>query len=793
VKILKMSKTIKISKKILLILIPLFFFFPIFAKAGLLSDILEFFSEHPFGIIGPRSFSPLNKAAGYIISLLVRLPLFFFALTGFIFALLSVGVGYITTTLFVNKLINLGLDEDIFNGFDEAWGTVSGFALGLVEIFLLIIGLATIFKVAEYEARRTLIPLIIAALLVSFSLTIGKKLIKWGNELTNHVASQLGSSLGVESEKTYIPHAIEDTYETLSNDLINHFGNIWKIFTEDGDLEKFFTERIFIIGLISTSYWVFGSIGTYVTGVLMGFGIVFLIRLIYLSCLLVVSPIAFLTAGIRTKEIRQIFGGFLNWDGWWPKFLEWVFIGIVLMVWLVVGLLMLDTIGKTVEGTPITVGCPKMMKPGDQNSEFGKACDLTANFMAQSVFSFLPIFACALVLHIGMKTSPEIMRKSAEGAIKLAGVAVNAVATAVTAGVAAGVAAASGAAAAGVAKKVVIGTGLKAGLKAGTGAFAGKFTKGISEIKEIPESFRAGAEVAEAIRRRVPWARRALIYEREEAEREVEKAFKEKGPKEVQSLVTTPGLSDVLKMTAIKKSLEEGFYKEEWLENKGIRGLTFRVYEEAAKKGDKRTMGMIERRLVKSLAEDSELQEAFKKIATKHKMYDEAKEGPYIKRIIKGVRTADDVKQLQKGWWEAPGAMEAAQKFWTGHQWGLAAREFGKELVDALHPIVDEIRALRTLTPEQLEQKYRTRDKVEAYKKIIYDMPGLARYSETAAAQEAGIPSFYAIAPDEVKFTVDERGRRVRRYRNMREILAEMPSPPPSKTSTDEIKEEREN
>jgi hypothetical protein len=116
--------------------------------------------------------------------------------------------------------------------------------------------------------------------------------------------------------------------------------------------------------------------------------------------------------------------------------------------------------------------------------------------------------------------------------------------------------------------------------------------------------------------------------------------------------------------------------------------------------------------------------------------------------------------------------MTAMQKFWTGTQWGAAAREFGKELVDALEPVVEEIKSFRTLTPEQLQQKYGTTDKVEIYKNIIYKMPGLARYSETAAAQEVGIPSLYEIAPDEIKG----------RYRNMREILAERPStsPPPS-------------
>jgi hypothetical protein len=41
----------------------------------------------------------------------------------------------------------------------------------------------------------------------------------------------------------------------------------------------------------------------------------------------------------------------------------------------------------------------------------------------------------------------------------------------------------------------------------------------------------------------------------------------------------------------------------------------------------------------------------------------------------------------------------------------------------------------------------------------------LARYSATGAAQELGFPSWYELAPEGVR----------RRYRNIREILAEKP------------------
>jgi hypothetical protein len=131
-----------------------------------------------------------------------------------------------------------------------------------------------------------------------------------------------------------------------------------------------------------------------------------------------------------------------------------------------------------------------------------------------------------------------------------------------------------------------------------------------------------------------------------------------------------------------------------------------------------------------------------------------------ITKVIAGVKTADDIKQLEKGVIHEEAAMTAMQKFWTGAQWGAAAREFGKELVDALEPLINQLRTFKE-----------TND-VRGYLHFVWERPGLARYSATGAAQELGFPSWYELAPEGVR----------KRYRNIREILAERPStsPPPS-------------
>jgi hypothetical protein len=517
---------------------------------------------------------------------------------------------------------------------------------------------------------------------------------------------------------------------------------------------------------------------------------------------LIVSPIAFLTAGLRTREIKQIFGGFLNWDGWWPTFLEWVFIGIVLMIWLGVGVKIFDALKTQVAGTTLNIDCSGAMST--QDPEVVRYCNDEVNLIANKLLAFVPALAAAVAIHIGVKTSPGIIKQAVEGIIGTATLVVTAATTAAVAAVTAGAGAAASATAAGAGKLGALGAGLKAGAIEGGRVFTGSLARGIPELKAIPEEFKPGIETVEAIRKRVPWVRRPLIYEKKEAEEEIDKTLKEKGPKGVQEIAESKTASPVLRRAAIQKAMEERFDKGKgWSQDKEMRGLMLQIYEEAAKKGDKKTMGMMERRLLLSLGGDFLKRKIEMGMYTEKDIDEDVKSGVFtqeqgklvkglmekvkrkeklsaeeekalkdlnITKVIAGVKTADDIKQLEKGVIHEKAAMTAMQKFWTGAQWGAAAREFGKELVDTLEPLIEEIKSLRELTPEQLQEKYKKTDRAEIYKDIIYKMPGLARYSETAAAQEVGIPSLYAIAPREIK----------RRYRNMREILAEKPPAPPS-------------
>jgi hypothetical protein len=95
----------------------------------------------------------------------------------------------------------------------------------------------------------------------------------------------------------------------------------------------------------------------------------------------------------------------------------------------------------------------------------------------------------------------------------------------------------------------------------------------------------------------------------------------------------------------------------------------------------------------------------------------------YANKIIAGAITADDIKKLQKGWWENPEAIEAAHKFWTGHQIGEAARIFGRTFSDNFRAKAKPIKWYFEVDP--ITHKIRN--------------PNVPRYLASSAARNLGV------------------------------------------------------
>jgi hypothetical protein len=537
----------------------------------------------------------------YFITLNYRIPLFLFAMIGIILAMLFLAIGWLIVPTLANFFINLSLNNTFYDAFAGQVGVVRDFALSLLTIFILLIGLGTILRLAEYEAKKTLVSLIVAALLVYFSLPICKEIIKIGNEFTLKITdaffpqSPVGEFWGLQG-KNYLD--VGNVYQALWNALLNHIAeNVFKILVIDGDLVAFFTNKesanypgiygpiLLLIGLISLSYWIFAFIIIYVGIVLLAFGIVFFIRLVYLACLIVVAPIAFLTAGIRTKEIRHMFPGFLNFDGWLEQFLEWTFIGVVIMIWLGVGILIMQNI----KIAPSTSSAPSstLFSQGPSQINFrvlgdkidpadppdrldpNTLRDQEAKFALEALKGFIPVFALAVAIHIGVTTSRGMMKSFAEGAIKVG----HAISTAIlTAGAAAVGAAAGAASAAGGGM-----AGLKAGATTGAKEFfktgARTFFKEAELGKAVPRPIAAVGEEVVA-----PWARRVGIFGREAAAEEkakerkkiedyVDNIWKTKGAEGVEELARSTKERPEVRDVAIEKLKKERKLRDEVIDN----------------------------------------------------------------------------------------------------------------------------------------------------------------------------------------------------------------------------------
>ncbi|MEW6616975.1 MAG: hypothetical protein AB1333_00980, partial [Patescibacteria group bacterium] len=191
---------------------------------------------------------------------------------------------------------------------DLGWRIVRDIAnLGFV-LAIIIIAIAIIVRYEEYGTKKLLPKLIAAAILVNFSLTIGAVFIDFSHTLTNFFISKSSSG--------------GDAFGLVTN-LANGF-NVQKLLQqkiEDGgsdpnlmnSYEGTITKGIAaIISLFAAALFTFISALT-----LLGIAIMLLVRFIYLSVLLLVSPIIYLFWVI--PDTQSV------WKSWWNSFLKWVF------------------------------------------------------------------------------------------------------------------------------------------------------------------------------------------------------------------------------------------------------------------------------------------------------------------------------------------------------------------------------------------------------------------------------------------------------------------------------------
>jgi len=223
-----------------------------------------------------------------------------------LFVIVSITASLITLVGFLmNFALSLGNQVITLDIVKIGSGVVLGFAnLGFV-MAIIVMAFATIFRVQSYAMKQTLWKLIVAALLVNFSLVIAGGIISVSNSFTDYFYSQsTGTSLadglaGVLNPGEFLKIASKDSESWISM-VISAIGGIINYFIK------------YAISLVMILILSFIILLTFFTLFIM-----FLIRAVYLGILLILMPIVWLLWIFpATKHL---------WQKWWKEFIRWNF------------------------------------------------------------------------------------------------------------------------------------------------------------------------------------------------------------------------------------------------------------------------------------------------------------------------------------------------------------------------------------------------------------------------------------------------------------------------------------
>lgn len=197
------------------------------------------------------------------------------------------------------------------------WPIVKDFANMMVVLGFVVIGIATTLRIQEYEAKKLLKNLIIAALLINFSLLICGIFIDASNIVMIFFLNKAGSGIS-----KWVP-AISDLSALFSNIAANNiFGFAPQLFGM-----MFFN---FIAGFVYLLYM-----------------LLILVRVLTLWMLVILSPLAFVCYVFpATKNI---------WQMWWKNFFQWCIIVLPAGLFYYIGSQMISnsTVAPTVDLTKI--------------------------------------------------------------------------------------------------------------------------------------------------------------------------------------------------------------------------------------------------------------------------------------------------------------------------------------------------------------------------------------------------------------------------------------------------------
>ncbi len=247
---------------------------------------------HAFLGIGSFTAGAINFVLGSILN-------FFTYVAGLILTLAAFLTNW---SLNLNSLI-LGTDANPNTLVQTGWAISRDLAnLGFV-LAIILISFATILRIQTYEAKKLISRLVIAALLVNFSLVIAGVFIDFSGMLTNFFLNAATGNNPAEfatgMQEALGTHRLMDTSKT-ADDIKTITAGATAAFMQ------YAASLAFIIFFTLCSAIAF-----------LGLAIMFLIRYITLTILLIVAPLAW--AFWVLPDLEHL------WKKWWSEFMRWIF------------------------------------------------------------------------------------------------------------------------------------------------------------------------------------------------------------------------------------------------------------------------------------------------------------------------------------------------------------------------------------------------------------------------------------------------------------------------------------
>jgi hypothetical protein len=312
-----------VSKKIKILIILSFFllflFSPKSAKAFIGTGVFDYFTSALEGI---EEFSQFSTQLFQKILLLLLITY------------IALGVSSYLLQWIITTPVNLE-NTLVSSGFNFTLGLANTFFI----LIFIIIALAYILKIETFAQKKALTNLILVALLVNFSLLFVRAIADIGNFFYNTILGSEGSSLFNNVLKNLMGN-LEGIVLNLALWLLG-FLSLYAIPFTAPFAQLTVTMKTIATGALLGIFgptlmgWILTILfGLLLAGTFFLYFFLFAVRIYIFWALAVFAPLAFICLILpQTKKY---------WDEWLTHLLQWTFLGVILLFWLVLGLKLME-------------------------------------------------------------------------------------------------------------------------------------------------------------------------------------------------------------------------------------------------------------------------------------------------------------------------------------------------------------------------------------------------------------------------------------------------------------------